>query len=49
VENPETERLNTELDRQRLGLTDIIRCEMLLGVRYALSFAKTLTARPSCG
>ena len=33
VENPETEWLNTELDRQRLGLTDIILCEVLQGVR----------------
>ena len=33
VENPETDWLNTELDRQRLGLTDIILCEVLQGVR----------------
>ena len=33
VENPETDWLNTELDRQRLGLTDIILCEVLVGVR----------------
>jgi predicted nucleic acid-binding protein len=33
VENPETNWLNTELDRQRLGLTDIILCEVLQGVR----------------
>jgi predicted nucleic acid-binding protein len=33
VENPETRWLNTELDRQRLGLTDIILCEVLEGVR----------------
>ena len=33
VQNPETEWLNTELDRQRLGLTDIILCEVLQGVR----------------
>ena len=33
VENPETEWLNTETDRQRLGLTDIILCEVLQGVR----------------
>jgi predicted nucleic acid-binding protein len=33
VENPETRWLNTELDRQRLGLTDIIFCEVLQGVR----------------
>jgi predicted nucleic acid-binding protein len=33
AENPETGWLNTELDRQRLGLTDIILCEVLQGVR----------------
>jgi len=33
IENPETDWLNTELDRQRLGLTDIILCEVLQGVR----------------
>ena len=33
VENPETLWLNTELDRQRVGLTDIILCEVLQGVR----------------
>ena len=33
MENPETEWLNTEIDRQRLGLTDIILCEVLQGVR----------------
>ena len=33
VENPETDWLNTELDRQSLGLTDIILCEVLQGVR----------------
>jgi predicted nucleic acid-binding protein len=31
--NPETEWLEAELDRQRLGLTDIILCEVLQGVR----------------
>jgi predicted nucleic acid-binding protein len=33
TQNPETDWLNTELDRQRLGLTDIILCEVLQGVR----------------
>jgi predicted nucleic acid-binding protein len=33
VENFQTEWLDTELDRQRLGLTDIILCEVLQGVR----------------
>lgn len=33
VKNPETDWLDAELDRQRLGLTDIILCEVLQGVR----------------
>jgi predicted nucleic acid-binding protein len=33
VANPETDWLHTELDRQRLALTDIILCEVLQGVR----------------
>lgn len=33
VDNPETEWLDAELDRQRFGLTDIILCEVLQGVR----------------
>ena len=33
VQNPETDWLHTELHRQRLGLTDIILCEVLQGVR----------------
>ena len=33
ISNPETDWLDTELDRQRLGLTDIILCEVLQGVR----------------
>jgi predicted nucleic acid-binding protein len=33
IRNPETDWLDTELDRQRLGLTDIILCEVLQGVR----------------
>jgi hypothetical protein len=33
AKNPETDWLHTELDRQRLGLTDIILCEVLQGVR----------------
>lgn len=31
--NSETDWLDTELDRQRLGLTDLILCEVLQGVR----------------
>ena len=33
ISNPETDWLDTELDRQRLGMTDIILCEVLQGVR----------------
>ena len=33
VRNPETDWLDTEMDRQRLGLTDIILCEVLQGMR----------------
>jgi hypothetical protein len=33
ISNPETDWLDAELDRQRLGLTDIILCEVLQGVR----------------
>jgi predicted nucleic acid-binding protein len=31
--NPETDWVHAELDRQRLGLTDVILCEVLQGVR----------------
>ena len=33
VKNPETDWLDGELARQRLGLTDVILCEVLQGVR----------------
>ncbi len=33
IGNPETDWLDAELDRQRLGLTDVILCEVLQGVR----------------
>jgi predicted nucleic acid-binding protein len=33
AQNPETDWLDAELDRQRLALTDIILCEVLQGVR----------------
>jgi predicted nucleic acid-binding protein len=33
VRNAETDWLDAELERQRLGLTDIILCEVLQGVR----------------
>ena len=33
TQNPETDWLDQELNRQRLGLTDVILCEVLQGVR----------------
>ncbi len=33
LHNPETDWLDTELDQQRIGLTTIILCEVLQGVR----------------
>ena len=40
VQNPETDWLNVELDRQRLGLTDLILCEVLQGIRDDVSFSR---------
>jgi len=37
--NPETEWLEMEADRKRLGLTDLILCEVLQGVRGEQEFA----------
>lgn len=36
--NPETEWLDRELSQQRLGLTDLILCEILQGVRSDSAF-----------
>lgn len=33
IRNPESDWLDAELDRQRIGLTDVILCEVLQGVR----------------
>ena len=33
IANPEADWVHAELDRQRLGLTDVILCEVLQGVR----------------
>lgn len=38
--NPETEWLEIEADRKRLGLTDLILCEVLQGVRNAREFGQ---------
>jgi predicted nucleic acid-binding protein len=40
TENPETRWLDRELQRQRLGLTDLILCEVLQGIRDQSAFAK---------
>lgn len=39
-QNVETEWLHRELERQRLGLTDLILCEVLQGVRNDASFPR---------
>jgi predicted nucleic acid-binding protein len=39
-ENPETLWLDRELQRQRLGLTDLILCEVLQGIREQSAFAR---------
>jgi predicted nucleic acid-binding protein len=41
--NPETEWLETEADRKRLGLTDLILCEVLQGVRNDQEFGQVRT------
>ncbi len=38
VPTPETHWLNEEVDRRRLGLTDMILCEVLQGIRDDRSF-----------
>ncbi len=40
AENPETLWLDRELQRQRLGLTDLILCEVLQGIRDQGTFAQ---------
>jgi predicted nucleic acid-binding protein len=41
--NPETEWLEIEADRKRLGLTDLILCEVLQGVRSEQEFSQVRT------
>lgn len=38
--NPHTEWLDRELGRQRLGLTDLILCEILQGIRNEATFRR---------
>jgi predicted nucleic acid-binding protein len=40
IRNPETEWLELEADRKRLGLTDLILCEVLQGVRGEREFSQ---------
>ena len=42
VQNPQTDWLNIEIDRQRLGLTDLILCEVLQVIRDDVSFVRVL-------
>jgi len=42
IRNAETDWLDREMDRQRLGLTDLILCEMLQGIRDEASFGRAL-------
>ena len=40
IPNPQTSWLETEMDRQRVGLTDLILCEVLQGVRDEAVFSQ---------
>jgi predicted nucleic acid-binding protein len=40
TENPETRWLDRELQRQRLGMTDLILCEVLQGLREQNAFER---------
>jgi predicted nucleic acid-binding protein len=40
TQNPETRWLDRELQRQRLGLTDLILCEVLQGIREQSAFTR---------
>jgi predicted nucleic acid-binding protein len=42
VQNAETDWLDRELDRQRLGLTDLILCQVLQGIRDEASFGRAV-------
>lgn len=42
ITNPQTSWLETEIDRQRIGLTDLILCEVLQGVRDNTVFPQFL-------
>jgi predicted nucleic acid-binding protein len=40
IANPQTEWLDREIDQQRFGLTDLILCEVLQGIREDSEFAR---------
>jgi predicted nucleic acid-binding protein len=42
VKNAESDWLDREIPQQRLGLTDVILCEVLQGIREEASFARVL-------
>ncbi len=42
VGNAESDWLDREADRQRLGLTDLILCEVLQGIRDDITFERVL-------
>jgi hypothetical protein len=42
VTNADTDWLDREVNRQRLGLTDLILCEVLQGIRDDVSFSRVL-------
>ncbi len=42
IRNPESDWLDRELHRQRLGLTDLILCEVLQGIRNDALFGRVL-------
>ena len=42
VKNADTDWLDREVNRQRLGLTDLILCEVLQGIRDDISFSRVL-------
>jgi predicted nucleic acid-binding protein len=42
IRNPETDWVDREADKRRIGLTDLILCEVLQGVRTEREFRMTL-------
>jgi len=43
ISTPQVEWLETEMTRQRLGITDLILCEVLQGIRDEQKFIQTRT------